>query len=135
MAGRLPQKAGYVYVLTSRKCEHIKIGGSAFPPLKRIRQIDSCDPYRQFAPWSLFDFRQVANWRRVERHLLYMFRDRKVRDVPGQLELFAAPAARAAKELAKIDPSLVLRSPRSTGCFRTRSSPVISWNCSDSRGS
>lgn len=48
---------GYVYILESPKTELIKIGGSDYPPSKRVKEINSTEPYKSLGPWSLIDFR------------------------------------------------------------------------------
>ena len=58
-------KRGYVYVLHSARCDCIKIGGTDYPPLKRIKEINTTEPYKSFGIWTLADFRQVEDWRAV----------------------------------------------------------------------
>lgn len=41
------RQAGHVYILTSPKTEFVKIGGTYFPPLKRIREINAASTYRE----------------------------------------------------------------------------------------
>ena len=85
---------GHVYVLISRICEHILIGGTDAVPFKRIREVNASGSYKVLGPWSLYDIRQVADWRRVEGSLHATFRSKLVKGVPGQKELFAtSPAA------------------------------------------
>lgn len=109
---------GHVYVLTSPKCEFIKIGGTNYAPLRRIKEINSCEPYKSLGPWTLHDFRQVEGWRNVEYALHYTFRDKLVTSIQGQRELFAVPPAVASKHLDQIDASLVLRKPRVDRMFQ-----------------
>ena len=71
--------AGYVYVLTSSQTNLIKIGGTDYPPLKRIREINSTQPYKNLGPWTLADFRQVTDWRATEYALHYTFRSKSRR--------------------------------------------------------
>jgi hypothetical protein len=115
-----PEKSGegHVYILTSPVSEHIKIGGTDHAPMKRIREINSCEPYKLLGPWSLFDFRQVSDWRAVERSLHYKFRSKLVRNIAGQKELFALAAAQASKELGVIEPSLIVRKPKVDRMFQ-----------------
>ena len=65
------KKSGYVYILTSPNTECVKIGGTDYPPLKRIKEINSSEPYKSLGPWSLADFRQVKNWKEIEYNLHY----------------------------------------------------------------
>ncbi len=62
---------GHVYILVSPNSDYIKIGGTNFPPSMRIMEINSTEPYKSLGPWSLHDFRQVADWKKVESHLHY----------------------------------------------------------------
>lgn len=117
-AEREPSLAGHVYVLTSQACEFIKIGGTDYAPLKRIKEINSDDPYKANGPWTLHDFRHVRDWRTVERNLHYTFRSKLVRSIPQQKELFAVPALRASKKLAAIDDWLVLKKPKVDRLFQ-----------------
>ena len=41
---------GHVYVLTSPQSPFIKIGGTTHAPLKRIREINACEPYKSLGP-------------------------------------------------------------------------------------
>lgn len=109
---------GHVYVLVSPVCQFIKIGGTDYAPLKRIKEINSCEPYKSLGPWSLHDFRQVADWRKVEYALHYIFRHRLVKSIAGQRELFAVSSVEAAKQLEQIDESLVLRKPKVDRMFQ-----------------
>lgn len=103
---------GCVYVLTSAACEFVKIGGTDYAPLKRIREINGCEPYRSRGPWTLHDFRQVADWRQVEYDLHYAFRAHRVRDIEGQRELFAVSPHRVARRLEAVDPALITGKPK-----------------------
>lgn len=103
---------GFVYILTSPNCSYIKIGGSAFPPAKRIKEINTTDPYRQFGPWYLHDFRGVKNWRSVEYNLHYVFRSKLVAEVKGQDELFLVSPYDAAIHLSKIDEAAIVGRPK-----------------------
>lgn len=109
---------GHVYILASPVCEYIKIGGTDYAPLKRIKEINSCEPYKSLGPWSLHDFRQVADWRKVEYQLHYTFRSNLVRSISGQKELFAVSPLEASKYLEQIDESLVLKKPRTDRMFQ-----------------
>ena len=109
---------GHVYVLCSPNCEFIKIGGTDFAPMKRIREINSVEPYKGLGPWSLADFRQVTDWRAVEYNLHFTFRSKQVKSVVGQKELFALSAVEASKKLAEIDSALVIRKPKIDRMFQ-----------------
>jgi hypothetical protein len=80
---------GHVYVLISPICEYILIGDTDAAPFKRISEVNACEPYKVLGPWSLYDIRQVADWRRVERSLHSTFRSKLVKSSRGQKELFA----------------------------------------------
>jgi len=34
---------GHLYVLASPKCEYVKVGGTDYAPMKRIKEINSCE--------------------------------------------------------------------------------------------
>lgn len=110
--------SGYVYVLTSNKSEYIKIGGTGISPMKRIREINSTEPYSQFAPWELADFRQVSDWRSVEQDLNYVFRDSLVRKIQGQKELFSVNSFPVSQRLALIEPDLLVAKPKVDRMFQ-----------------
>jgi hypothetical protein len=109
---------GHVYVLTSPMCEYVKIGGTDYAPLKRIREINTSEPYKSLGPWSLHDFRQVADWRKVEYTLHYTFRSKLVKSIAAQKELFAISAVEASRYLEQIDESLVLKKPKVDRLFQ-----------------
>ena len=109
---------GYVYILTSPKSEHIKIGGTDYPPLKRIKEINSSEPYKSLGPWSLSDFRQVTDWRKVEYSLHYTFRSKLVKEIAGQKELFSLSPVEASSKLNDLDPSLIIKKPKVDRLFQ-----------------
>jgi len=109
---------GHIYVLVSPVCEYIKIGGTDFVPFKRIKEINTCEPYKTLGPWSLHDFRQVADWRKLEQTLHYTFRSKLVKSVSGQKELFALSPVEASKYLEQIDDSQVLKKPKIDRMFQ-----------------
>jgi hypothetical protein len=113
-----PDLTGHVYILTSPMTPYVKIGGTDYAPLKRIREINAAEPYKRLGPWSLADFRQVSDWRSVEASLHYAFRSRLVEDIEGQKELFQVPLQEASKQLSEIDPALVLRKPKVDRMFQ-----------------
>jgi hypothetical protein len=61
-------REGYVYILTSPNSDCITIGGTDYPPLKRIKEINLSEPYKSLGPWSLADFPQVSDWKNVEQY-------------------------------------------------------------------
>lgn len=101
-----------MYVLTSPSSEFIKIGGTDYPPLKRIKEINATEPYKSLGPWTLHDFRQVSDWRAVEHHLHYLFRESLVASVSNQKELFAINAVRASVALNELDPASIVWKPK-----------------------
>lgn len=114
----IKETEGYVYVLISPRCEFVKIGGTDFAPLKRIKEINASEPYKNFAPWSLHDFRQVADWRKVEHNLHYTFRSKLDVSISGQKELFAISPVEASKHLEQIDESMILKKPKIDRMFQ-----------------
>ncbi len=115
----IPQRVeGHVYILTSHGCEFVKIGGTDFAPLKRIKEINASEPYKSLGPWFLHDFRQVADWRQVEQHLHYSFRSKFTASVTGQRELFAISPVEASRFLEQLDTSTVLRKPQIDRLFQ-----------------
>lgn len=109
---------GYVYILVSPKSEFIKIGGTDFPPMKRIKEINLSEPYRSHGPWALSDFRQVTNWRKVESFLHYTFRSKLNKSIEGQKELFQVSSFEASKLLEELDPSEVIKKPKIDRMFQ-----------------
>lgn len=103
--------AGHVYILVSQNSECIKIGGTDHQPLKRLREINSCEPYKGLGPWTLADFREVTDWRAVEAHLHFVFRSAQATEIAGQRELFRVAPHSASTKLLELDPSLVLKRP------------------------
>lgn len=114
----IKRSEGHIYVLVSPICEYVKIGGTDFAPLKRIKEINSSVPYKDFGPWLLHDFRQVADWRKVEHSLHYAFRSKLVKSIAGQKELFAISPVEASRHLEQIDESLVLKKPKIDRMFQ-----------------
>ena len=109
---------GHVYILSSPRCEYIKIGGTDHAPIKRIKEINVTEPYKGLGPWSLHDFRQVTDWRKVEHSLHYVFRSAQVTTIAGQKELFAVAPATASSHLAQIEETLIVRKPRVDRMFQ-----------------
>ncbi|MCC9595218.1 MULTISPECIES: GIY-YIG nuclease family protein [unclassified Rubrivivax] len=96
---------------------------SDYAPGKRIREINSSEPYRSLGPWTLHDFRQVHDWRAVERSLHYTFRDHRARDIDGQRELFSISASAASMQLDQINASMLTRKPRIDRMFQVDGFP------------
>ena len=109
---------GYVYILTSPRTDCLKIGGTDFPPLKRIREINLSEPYKGLGPWSLADFRQVEKWREVEYSLHYTFRSKADTEIESQKELFHISLFEASAALEKIDQSYIVRKPKIDRLFQ-----------------
>ncbi len=118
MSEKYSTTQGHVYILTSPKCEYIKIGGTDHAPGKRIREINQSEPYKSLGPWGLHDFRQVTDWRKVEYFLHYAFRDLQVKDVEGQKELFSISPVSASLQLARLEESMLLRKPKVDRMFQ-----------------
>lgn len=96
----------------------MKIGGTDYAPLKRIREINASKPYRDHGPWSLHDFREVEDWQSVERHIHYALRSKLDYSISSQRELFAINAVEASKLLEKIDPAQIVRKPKVDRMFQ-----------------
>lgn len=109
---------GHVYVLDSPNCPYIKIGGTDHAPMKRLKEINGVSPYRELGPWSLADFRQVKDWRKIEAHLHYVFRSALVTEVAGQKELFAAARHLVSARLQSLDPDDVISKPKVDRLFQ-----------------
>jgi len=109
---------GHVYILVSPKTDLIKIGGTAYPPLKRIREVNGSSPYRELGPWSLSDFRQVTDWRKVEAHLHFAFRSHSSSDIAGANELFRVAPQRVSTLLGELDPALIVKRPKIDRLFQ-----------------
>jgi hypothetical protein len=112
------KKGGFVYVLTSKNTAYIKIGGTEYPPLKRIKEINSNEPYKSFGPWTLGDFRQVTDWRKTEYDLHYIFRNKLAKDIEGQKELFAVSLRDASEKLTGINPLNIIGKPKVDRMFQ-----------------
>lgn len=111
-------KQGHVYILTSANCELIKIGGTDHQPMKRIREINAAEPYRSLGPWTLYDFRQVRDWRSVEYDLHYAFRSKMARAPQGQRELFRVMPQLARARLGKLNPAQIVNKPKIDRMFQ-----------------
>lgn len=112
------QTAGYVYILVSPTTEFIKIGGTDHPPLKRIKEINATEPYKSLGPWTLADFRQVTDWRKVESFLHYTFRSRLDKKIDRQKELFHVAYQDASKRLNQIDSAMLINKPKVDRMFQ-----------------
>lgn len=111
-------KRGYVYVLQSARCDCIKIGGTDYPPLKRIKEINATEPYKSFGIWTLADFRQVEDWRAAEHSLHYRFRSALNTDIKNQRELFRLSVAEASKALSELNPDEIVCKPKIDRMFQ-----------------
>ena len=114
----MQSKQGYVYILQSPNCDCIKIGGTDYPPLKRIKEINSTEPYKSLGVWTLADFRQVADWRMVEHNLHYRFRSSLNTETKNQKELFHLSVAEASKALNELDEEQILYKPKIDRMFQ-----------------
>lgn len=125
-------KSGYVYILTSKNCESIKIGGSNYPPMKRIREINNTSPYKEYGIWHLQDFRQVNDWRLVEYNLHYQFRSFLNKEIANQKELFLVSWQTASNSLNQLDESFIVKKPKvdrmfQDNDFRTYLNDLFEW--------
>lgn len=111
---------GFVYVLTSVNCPHIKIGGTTNPPAVRIREINGTSSYRDVGPWQLSDFRQVRDWRLVEADLHQRFASNRVLDVEGTRELFSVAVSEARQALTALPRELLVRVDEVDRMFQDR---------------
>jgi len=109
---------GHVYVLNSPNSEFLKIGGTDFPPLKRINEINNTEPYKSHGPWGLVDFREVADWRKVESFIHYAIRSKQIKEIEGQKELFRISSYEASKILNEINPDEIIRKPKVDRLFQ-----------------
>jgi hypothetical protein len=111
-------KEGFVYILVSPKTKYIKIGGTDYPPIKRIREINLTEPYNSLGPWELGDFRQVNDWRKVEYNLHYTFRSKIAENIKNQKELFEITLQEASSKLNEIDPLQLINKPKIDRMFQ-----------------
>lgn len=86
--------------------------------MKRLKEINSSDPYKRIGPWSLVDFRQVRDWREVEHNLHYRFRSRFDDTVENQRELFRVSPREASNALGDIDPENIVGKPKIDRMFQ-----------------
>jgi hypothetical protein len=113
-------KEGFIYILISPNTKYIKIGGTEYPPLKRIKEINGTEPYKSLGPWTLGDFRQVTDWRKVEYDLHYIFKDKLATDIKGQKELFSAALHDVSVNLADIEPAEIVGRPKVDRMFQDK---------------
>ncbi len=113
-------KTGWIYLLTSPKSLFIKIGGSEYPPTKRVKEINNCEPYKSLGPWSLADFRQVVDWRKIESSIHYMYRSKLVTDIEGQKELFSISIQEAKSSFNEINSNEIVRKPKIDRMFQDK---------------
>lgn len=112
------ESVGYVYILTSKNCDSVKIGGSDYPPIKRIKEINQTEPYKKLGKWELADFRQVNNWRKVEHYLHYRFRSCLNTNQANQKELFYLSVKEASDALNDLDENLIIYKPKVDRMFQ-----------------
>jgi hypothetical protein len=112
------RKDGFVYILVSPKTKYVKIGGTDYPPLKRVKEINSTEPYKSLGPWKLGDFRQVNDWRKIESSLHYIFRNKKVENIKNQKELFEITLPEASLKLNGINPLEIVNKPKVDRMFQ-----------------
>ena len=105
-------RTGYVYILCSPNTDVIKIGGTDYPPLKRLREINTTEPYKSLGPWHLIDFRQVTDWRKTEYNLHYTFRSKFANTIQKQKELFTITALEASRVLEELNPDEIKGKPK-----------------------
>lgn len=103
---------GFVYILTSKNCDCVKIGGTEYPPIKRIKEINTTEPYKKLGQWYLADFRQVSDWRKVEYNLHFRFRSKLNKQQPNQKELFHLSVKEASDALNDIDEAIIIAKPK-----------------------
>jgi hypothetical protein len=116
----MENKEGYVYILSSVNSDCVKIGGSDYPPMKRINEINSTKPYKSIGPWTLSDFRQVTDWRKVEYNLHYQFRSKINTNVEQQKELFYLSIHEASMALNEINPEEIINKPKIDRMFQDK---------------
>lgn len=104
----MENKQGYLYILTSPNTDCIKIGGTDYPPIKRIKEINQNETYSNLGPWSLADFRQVKDWRQLEYNIHYAFRSKQNKDIEKQKELFHLSVFEASTYLNTIEPDQIV---------------------------
>lgn len=109
---------GHVYVLESNNCDCIKIGGTNYPPAKRLQEINNTEPYKSLGPWHIFDYREVFDWRKIEHNLHYQFRDFQNNEIKNQKELFHISKFQAKEALNAIDPEEILYRPKIDRLFQ-----------------
>lgn len=114
----MSESEGYIYVLSSPNTECIKIGGTDYPPLKRIKEINTTEPYKSLGPWSLEDFRQVKNWRSTEYSIHYAFRSRLSKDIEQQKELFLVSKKEISLYLDSLCPEQIVSKPKVDRMFQ-----------------
>lgn len=130
---KIADKVGFVYILTSKNSDCIKIGGSDYPPIKRIKEINTTEPYKSLGEWQLADFRQVTDWRKVEYFLHYQFRSQLNKVVTNQKELFFLPIKTASDALNALDETLIVKKPKvdrmfNDEDFRNYLSTLMAWS-------
>lgn len=103
--------------MSSPNTECVKIGGTEYPPLKRIKEINTTEPYKSLGPWSLEDFRQVKDWRDIEYSIHYTFRSR-LSNIEQQKELFFVSKKEISLYLDSISPEQIINKPKVDRMFQ-----------------
>ena len=114
----MSNKQGHVYILESENCDCIKIGGTAFPPAKRVNEINETEPYKSLGRWKIVDSLEVSDWRKVEHNLHYRFRDFRNNKIANQKELFYIHRHIAVEALNSINPEEILYKPKIDRLFQ-----------------
>lgn len=109
---------GHIYILSSANSDLIKIGGTHHAPMKRIREINATEPYRSLGPWTLYDFREVQDWRSVEYDMHYAFRSKQAPVPAGQKELFQLAPQLARARLDTLNPEQIVSKPKIDRMFQ-----------------
>lgn len=112
------ENQGYVYILQSQNCDCIKIGGTDYPPLKRIKEINATEPYKSLGKWELAECLEVKNWRIVEHNLHYRFRSSLNTEIKNQKELFHISVADASKALNEVNSEEIVYKPKIDRMFQ-----------------
>lgn len=89
-----------------------------YPPIKRIKEINSIEPYKSIGPWSLADFRQVKDWREIEYNLHYTFRSSLNTAIKKQKELFHISIQEVKEKLNNINPDKIIHKPKIDRMFQ-----------------
>lgn len=114
----MPQ--GFVYILVSPNSDYVKVGGTAHPIAKRLKEINGTVSYADRGPWQLSDFLHVTDWQRVEGGLHRYFQERQIRDVTGTRELFNVSPHEARMQMRSVDNMLRVGHDTTLRIFKDR---------------